>query len=77
MKVGYPTSPDTQNASSLLQYYSRVDISKFDYFKNMLSARCGINTLPLYVTKEFDLVQAILTSSGSSLENAVILTRGR
>ncbi|KAH9997253.1 hypothetical protein BJV77DRAFT_1065321 [Russula vinacea] len=38
VKVGYPTSPNTQNAESLLRYYSRVDISKFDYFKNMLSA---------------------------------------
>lgn len=77
MKVGYPTSPNTQSAQSLLKYYALVNISKFDYFKNMLSARYGINILPLYVTKEHDPVQATFTSSGNSWENAVTLTRGR
>jgi hypothetical protein len=77
VKVGYPVSPDTQSAESLLRYYALVEISKFNYFKNMLSARYDINLLPLYVTKEHDPVQATLTSSGSSWENAVTLTGGR
>ncbi|KAN0123833.1 metallo peptidase [Russula decolorans] len=38
VKVGYPVSPDTQSAESLLRYYALVEISKFNYFKNMLSA---------------------------------------
>ncbi|KAI0006055.1 Metalloprotease [Russula compacta] len=38
VKVGYPISPNTQSAQSLLRYYALVDISKFDYFKSMLSA---------------------------------------
>lgn len=76
MKVGYPVSPDTQSAKSLLRYYALVEISKFNYFKNMLSARYDINFLSLYETKEHDPVQATLTSSGSSWENAVILTSG-
>jgi endothelin-converting enzyme len=38
VKVGYPISPDTQSAESLLRYYTLVKISKFDYFNNMLSA---------------------------------------
>lgn len=46
MKVGYPVSPDTQSAESLLRYYALVEISKYNYFKNMLSARYGINFLP-------------------------------
>lgn len=77
MKVGYPVSPDTQSAESLLRYYALVEISKFNYFKNMLSARYDINFLPLYVTKEHDAVQATLTSNGSSWENVVTLTGGR
>ena len=77
MKVGYPVSPDTQSAESLSRYYDLVGISKFNYFKNMLSARYGTNFLPLHVTKEHDPVQATLTSSGSSLENAVTLTSGK
>jgi hypothetical protein len=76
VKVGYPVSPDTQSAESLLRYYSPVEISKFNYFKNMLSARYDIYFLPLYETKEHDPVQATLTSSGSSWENAVTLTSG-
>ncbi|KAI0302060.1 hypothetical protein BC826DRAFT_986902 [Russula brevipes] len=38
VKVGYPVSPNTQSAESLLRYYTLVNISKFDYFNNMLSA---------------------------------------
>ena len=77
MKVGYPVSPDTQSAESLLRYYSRVEISKFNYFKNVLSARYDINFLPSHVTQEPDPVRATFTSSGSSWENVVTLTRGR
>jgi len=54
VKVGYPSSPDTKNPHSLLRYYALVDISKFDYFKNMLSARYGTGTLLSYVTNERD-----------------------
>ena len=39
MKVGYPASPDTLSAPSLLRYYTLVKISKSEYFNNMLSAR--------------------------------------
>ena len=77
MKVGYPVSPDTQSAESLWRYYALVEISKFNYFKNMLSARYGINFLPSCVTKEHGPVQATLTSSGSTWENAVTSTSGR
>jgi hypothetical protein len=77
VKVGYPTSPNTESAESLLRYYSRVEISKFDYFKNMLSARYDITIPPLYVTEAHGPVQATFTSSGSSLENAVTSTHGR
>jgi hypothetical protein len=42
VKVGYPSSPNTENPESLLRYYTRVNISKFDYFNNMLSARYKI-----------------------------------
>jgi len=38
VKVGYPISPDTQSAQSLLRYYTLVNISKFEYFDNMLGA---------------------------------------
>jgi hypothetical protein len=77
VKVGYPISPNTQSAESLLRYYALVNISKFDYFKNMLSARYGIDILPLYVTEEHDPVQVTASRSGSSWENAVTLTHGR
>lgn len=77
MKVGYPVSPDTQSAESLWRYYALVEISKFNYFKNMLSARYDINSLPLYVTEEHNPVQATLTNSGSNWENAVTLMGGR
>jgi len=42
VKVGYPSSPNTESAESLLRYYTRVNISKFDYYNNMLSARYKI-----------------------------------
>jgi hypothetical protein len=77
VKVGYPISPDTQSAESLLRYYALVEISKFNYFKNMLSARYDIGFMPLYVTKAHDLVQATLTSGGCSWENVVTLMSGR
>ncbi|KAH9063412.1 Metalloprotease [Lactarius vividus] len=38
VKVGYPVSPDTLSAPSLLRYYTLVKINKFEYFNNMLSA---------------------------------------
>ncbi|KAI0050896.1 Metalloprotease [Auriscalpium vulgare] len=38
VKVGYPVSPNTENALSLIRYYSLVKINKYTYFDNMLSA---------------------------------------
>jgi endothelin-converting enzyme len=38
IKVGYPLSPNTTRAESLLAYYSQVVISEHTYFDNMLSA---------------------------------------
>jgi endothelin-converting enzyme len=56
VKVGYPVSPNTENAESLLRYYTLVKIGKFDYFNNMLSARYEyfINVLLSYVTEEHE-----------------------
>ncbi|KAF5358499.1 hypothetical protein D9756_001692 [Leucocoprinus leucothites] len=39
VKVGYPLSPNTENARSIAQYYSKVEIDKGDFFNNMLSAQ--------------------------------------
>ncbi|KAK7049256.1 hypothetical protein VNI00_005857 [Paramarasmius palmivorus] len=38
VKVGYPLSPDTNNARSIAMYYRLVDIHKDKYFQNVLSA---------------------------------------
>ncbi|KAI3608021.1 endothelin-converting enzyme 1 [Moniliophthora roreri] len=38
VKVGYPLSPDTNNARSIAMYYHLVDIHEDKYFQNILSA---------------------------------------
>ncbi|KAG6820570.1 hypothetical protein H0H93_015090 [Arthromyces matolae] len=38
VKVGYPSSPDTEDASSINRYYSQVKVDKFNFFDNVLSA---------------------------------------
>ncbi|KXN90536.1 Endothelin-converting enzyme 1 [Leucoagaricus sp. SymC.cos] len=39
VKVGYPLSPNTENAQSIARYYSAVKIDKTSFFKNMLNAQ--------------------------------------
>lgn len=37
-KIGYPMkSPDLRNASSLLEYYDAVNISRTGFFNNLIS----------------------------------------
>ncbi|KAJ3560525.1 hypothetical protein NP233_g10783 [Leucocoprinus birnbaumii] len=39
VKVGYPLSPNTEDAASIARYYSSVKIDKEDFFNNMLNAQ--------------------------------------
>ncbi|KNZ75362.1 Endothelin-converting enzyme 1, partial [Termitomyces sp. J132] len=38
VKVGYPVSPDTEDASSIAQYYNLVNVDKVNFFNNIISA---------------------------------------
>ena len=38
IKVGYPISPDTDDAASIARYYSLVSIDETKFFENVLSA---------------------------------------
>ncbi|KAG6886039.1 hypothetical protein C0993_005223 [Termitomyces sp. T159_Od127] len=38
VKVGYPVSPDTEDASSIARYYNLVKVDKMNFFNNIISA---------------------------------------
>jgi hypothetical protein len=38
VNVGYPTSPNTKNATSIAKYYRLVDVDKQNFFSNILNA---------------------------------------
>lgn len=54
-KVGYPLSPDTRDARSLVSYYTLVKVHVDTFFENVLSAASVVSCV-LQAENPFDIV---------------------